>query len=128
MTNAGHEIHAEGVRCQACIDDAVAAERHRLTMEHERWKRDFTVKAWAAADEHNLCSDFDDFMTSVGLEPRSTEYVVTVRVLEVHIDIDVEAHSKESAVENIDTDEIIEALRDGALEYRVVRAERQDRI
>lgn len=92
--------------CGRCVREAVA----RANTAHEDWKEMATRAAHHYADQHDLCEAFDDFMVSIGLEPRTREYEVTVRV-SFDVKVTVEATRAEDAEDAVDWWEVREEAR-----------------
>jgi hypothetical protein len=116
-----------GIRCTDCITDAVeaavsAAEaRHAeaiyiIEAKHQRWITETTAKAHEYADENNLCDAFDRFMVSVGLEPRTKNFRVSVSVT-VDIDVPIEARDEDAAKDAVDSYSVVQAARSRLSEW-----------
>lgn len=73
--------------------------------EHEQRLERIVDAAHSYADEHSLCSAFDDFMVDQGLPARDRDYIHDVDVT-VSIRLRVSAHSAEAAASLVD-DEMV---------------------
>lgn len=76
------------------------ADRFRLKREHTAWVDSLVSDMHAAADDANLCEDFDNFMEEHNLRAREREYEVTMAVT-VRVPVTVEASSAQRAIEKI---------------------------
>lgn len=93
----GQDLRAERDAARA----AVRAKDQRL--------EEIVDAAHEFADEHSLCSDFDDWMESQGLRGRSHDYVCEVNAT-VRVRIPVSGRNPDAAATRVDDDMVVAAL------------------
>lgn len=102
-------------KCSICAQetDGQAYRRGKADADraHEQWKKEATEAAHDWANENSLCSVFDDFMVSIGLNGRMKDWEVHVRV-RFDVAITMEAHSARDAEQNLTSDDVAQALRE----------------
>lgn len=83
-----------------------------LQRHHERWTGELVEDAKEWADDHDLCSKFDEFMHEHGLGSREATYRVDT---EVRLDVSVliTGRSPDHAREEVDSDDIRQAIAAG---------------
>jgi hypothetical protein len=101
--------HGNADPCRNCIMDARAAGYRIATAEHETWKQEATEKAHEYAERFGLCSEFDKFMESIGLEGRTRTYRVEVNVT-LTVTVEVEATSEDAALEAVEESDVRSAV------------------
>lgn len=93
--------------------------RYRITREHEQWVDSLVADMHEAADDANLCEDFDDFMEAHDLEPRTREREVAVTA-SLPVTVTVTARDDDAAEDQIEVNPelaraaLVEAARSGA--------------
>ena len=86
-------------------------ERARDAARHQQWIDGLVEDAHEWADEHDLCSRFDDFCAQHDLPTRTRDYDVRVNVsMSTRVTITRSASSSDDAEDAVDRDDVREAL------------------
>lgn len=94
---------------------ALAAQNLELQRAHEAWMENIVSEAQEWADRHSMCSAFEEFMHDHDLAGRERELEFSVRV-EVTVSIPVTSRlSEQEARNSIDSDAVLEAIKDSGL-------------
>jgi hypothetical protein len=109
-----HDMHLVP-KCSTCVERALQEARYEARASanraHEVWKDESAEAARRWADENNLCSSFDRFMESIGLEGRRREYRVYVDVAMTVEVTGVMATTDNDAEQTVDADDVEAAVR-----------------
>lgn len=93
----------------------LAAQNVELQRVHEAWMENLVSEAQEWADQHGMCSAFEEFMHDHDLAGRERELEFSVR-LEVTVSVPVTSRfSEQEARDSIDSDAVLEALKDAGL-------------
>lgn len=85
--------------------------RARDAARHQEWIDDLVEDAHQWADEHDLCSRFDDFCSDHSLPTRTRDYDVRVNVsMSTRVTVTRSAGSSDDAEDAVDRDDVREAL------------------
>lgn len=109
-----------GVTVESLTAALAGQVRDRQAVERKRgvWLCDLVARAHDEANERDWCSEFDDFMESVGLDRRTREYELRVAV-SATLYFTRESTNLDAAIDSIEDDDVCNRLTSGDISFDV---------